>query len=79
MKKETKKKILTYLLAFTIPLVIRTIPELKYKYPLGADTPFYMYTMKYGKIPPLIMDIWRQNNIYYTCLLYTSPSPRDRG
>jgi len=70
MKEETKKKILTYLLAFTIPLVFRSIPELKYKYPLGADTPFYMYTMKYSKIPPLIMDIWRQNNIYYTLLAH---------
>ena len=70
MNEKTKKKTLTYLLAFTIPLVIRAIPELKYKYPLGADTPFYMYTIKYGKIPPLIMDIWRQNNIYYTLLAY---------
>ncbi|OYT52980.1 MAG: hypothetical protein B6U76_09100 [Desulfurococcales archaeon ex4484_217_2] len=29
-----------------------------------------MYIMKYSKIPPLIMDIWRQNNIYYTLLTY---------
>ena len=70
MNEKTKKKTLTYLLAFTIPLVIRAIPELKYKYPLGADTPFYMYTIKYGKIPPLIMSIWRQNNIYYTLLTH---------
>jgi len=48
MNEKTKKKILTYLLAFTIPLVIRTIPELKYKHPLEADTSHNMYTMKYG-------------------------------
>lgn len=68
MKWKMKKKILTYLLAFTIPLIVRTIPELRYRYPLGADTPFYMYTIKYGQIPPLISDFWRQNNIYYTLL-----------
>ena len=70
MNEKTKKKILTYLLAFTIPLVIRAIPELKYKYPLGADTPFYMYTIKYSQTPPLINDIWRQNNIYHTLLTH---------
>ena len=26
-----------------------------------------------------VSELWRDKQIAYTCLLYTSPSPRDRG
>ena len=32
---------------FLVPLVVRLIPELEYSYPIGSDTPIYMYVMKY--------------------------------
>ena len=35
--------------------------------------------MKVGSTKPsLNVDIWSGNHPFYTCLLYTSPSPRDR-
>ena len=33
-----------------------------------------------GSLPPLTKDKWIEYfDLYKTCLLYTSPSPRDRG
>lgn len=43
-----QKDMAVYAAAFLIPLVARVIPELEYAYPLGADTPYYMYVMKYA-------------------------------
>lgn len=41
-------KKIKYILIFLIPFAIRSIPELRYAYPIGFDTPDYAYIMKYG-------------------------------
>jgi hypothetical protein len=55
-----QKEYAPYLVVFLVPLLVRLIPELEYSYPLGADTPTYMYVMKYG-----VSGLYQQTNVFY--------------
>ena len=43
------------------------------------DGPVYMHQFKVNAKAAFDGDVWQWHQDYGTCLLYTSPSPRDRG
>jgi hypothetical protein len=69
-KKKTaftiSEELLTYIFVFIIPLSLRLVPELHHYYPLGVDTPRYMYIMQFRKL----MDEYAQTNAFYNLLVF---------
>jgi len=63
--RSISKGLLSYSAVFLIPLALRLIPELQHSYPLGVDTPGYMYVIQYGRLA----GGYAQTNIFYNLLV----------